>query len=54
MTDCAVDRHGAYVERSLGARRLFPSLHAAWSVRARRPLLQRAVAQAKACLDRQR
>jgi putative transposase len=47
LTDHAVDRLSAYVERTLGAHAAY-SLHnhAVWSVRARRPLLQDAVARA--------
>ena len=47
MTDHAVDRHSAYVERTLGAHAAYSlHYHAVWSVRARRPLLQHAVARA--------
>jgi putative transposase len=54
MTDYAVDRHSAYVERTLGAHAAYSlHYHAVWSVRARRPLLQRAVAEAlRDCLLR--
>ena len=46
MVDHAVDRLSAYVERTLGAHAAYAlHYHAVWSVRARRPLLQQAVAQ---------
>jgi putative transposase len=40
MVDHAVDRHSAYVERTLGAHAAYSlHYHVVWSIRARRPLL---------------
>ena len=47
MTSHAADQHRAYLERSLGAHAAYTlHYHQVWSVRARRPLLQDAVASA--------
>ena len=47
MTSHAADQHRAYLERSLGAHAAYTlHYHLVWSVRARRPLLQDAVARA--------
>src|SRR5579885_1996445 len=47
MTSHAADNHRAYLERSLGAHAAYTlHYHLVWSVRARRPLLQGAVASA--------